>query len=140
MSATVERLKRFLKWFLQLPADALIASSTKLPNKILQLAHRSIFLSDGFYPYKPDQQSYIILRNPSTQNLERAGDSRKEQRTLLADERKARRKFHAPGESLTGHIGGSLDATVERRWTLGVTSGLGPRWVYRRVQTGEGDY
>jgi len=23
---------------------------------------------------------------------------------------------------------------VERRWTEGITSGLGPRWVYRRVQ------
>jgi ubiquinone/menaquinone biosynthesis C-methylase UbiE len=71
----VERSKRLVKRLLQLPADALIASSKKLPNRILQLAHRSIFLSDGFYPYKPDQQSYIILRNPSTQNLERAGDS-----------------------------------------------------------------
>jgi hypothetical protein len=24
---------------------------------------------------------------------------------------------------------------VERRWTLDVTSGLGPRWIYRRVRT-----
>ena len=23
---------------------------------------------------------------------------------------------------------------VERRWTEGITSGLGPRWVYLRVQ------
>jgi len=72
---TIERSKRLLKWFLQLPADALIASSTKLPKRILQLAHRWVFLSDGFYPYKPDQQSYIILRNPSAENLECAGDS-----------------------------------------------------------------
>jgi SAM-dependent methyltransferase len=69
------RLKRLLKGFLRLPADALIASSTKLPNRILQLAHRSIFLSDSFYPYKPDQQSDVILRSASAKNLERAGDS-----------------------------------------------------------------
>jgi hypothetical protein len=29
---------------------------------------------------------------------------------------------------------------IERRWTLGRTSGLGPRWLYRRVQTGERDH
>jgi hypothetical protein len=23
---------------------------------------------------------------------------------------------------------------LERRWTLGTTSGLGPRWIYRRVR------
>src|SRR5262249_30558248 len=72
--AMMDWSKRLLKRFLQLPADALIASSTKLPNRILQLAHRSVFLSDGFYPYKPDQQSYIILR-PSAQSVERADDS-----------------------------------------------------------------
>ena len=66
----MERSKRLLKQFLQLPADALVASSTKLPNRILQLAHRSVYLSDGFYPYKPDQKSYI-LRNPSGQGRER---------------------------------------------------------------------
>jgi hypothetical protein len=26
---------------------------------------------------------------------------------------------------------------VERRWTEGKTSGLGPRWIYRRTRTGE---
>jgi ubiquinone/menaquinone biosynthesis C-methylase UbiE len=66
--------KQILKRFLQLPADALIASSKKLPNRILQFAHKSVYLSDGFYPYKPDQPSYL-LRSPSAQNLERAGDS-----------------------------------------------------------------
>src|SRR6516164_10914044 len=30
---------------------------------------------------------------------------------------------------------------VERRWTEGITSGLGPRWIYRRMRTpGEGDF
>ena len=29
---------------------------------------------------------------------------------------------------------------VERRWTEGITSGLGPRWVYRRMRApGETD-
>jgi ubiquinone/menaquinone biosynthesis C-methylase UbiE len=68
---TMEGPKRLLKRFLQLPADALIASSKKLPDRILQLAHRSVYLSDGFYPYKPHQDSYV-LRNPSGQGRERA--------------------------------------------------------------------
>jgi ubiquinone/menaquinone biosynthesis C-methylase UbiE len=75
MSATTETSKRLLKRFLQLPADALIASSTKLPNRTLQLAHRSIYLSDSFFPYKPDQNSYV-LRSPSRQNQERADSQR----------------------------------------------------------------
>lgn len=58
----MERSKRLLKRFLQLPADAFIASSKKLPDRILRSAHRSIYLSDSFYPYKPDQDSYV-LRN-----------------------------------------------------------------------------
>jgi SAM-dependent methyltransferase len=67
MSATAEPLKRFLKRFLQFPADALIASSKKLPNRILESAHRSVYLSDSFYPYKPEQESYILLKTSGRQ-------------------------------------------------------------------------
>jgi hypothetical protein len=28
---------------------------------------------------------------------------------------------------------------VEWKWTAGMISGLGPRWIYRRVRTGERD-
>jgi ubiquinone/menaquinone biosynthesis C-methylase UbiE len=55
-----ERLKGVFKSFLQPLADALIASSKKLPDRILQSAHRSVYLSDIFYPYKADQVSYIL--------------------------------------------------------------------------------
>jgi SAM-dependent methyltransferase len=71
MSATKERLKGHLKRVLQRPADALIASSKKLPDRILQSAHRSVYLSDIFYPYKADQESYILLKS-SGQTRERA--------------------------------------------------------------------
>ena len=71
MSATKERLKRHLKRLLKLPADALIASSRTLPNRVLQSVNRSVYLSDGFEPYRPDQRSYV-LRNPSGQGQERA--------------------------------------------------------------------
>jgi ubiquinone/menaquinone biosynthesis C-methylase UbiE len=63
MSATAESLKRALKWLLQLPADALIVSSKKLPNRILQSAHRSIYLADSFSPHKADQKSYILAKS-----------------------------------------------------------------------------
>jgi SAM-dependent methyltransferase len=66
MGVTATLLKRFL----QLPADALIASSKKLPNKISESVMRDPHLSDKFYPYKADQTSYILLKS-SGQDRER---------------------------------------------------------------------
>src|SRR5438105_15484322 len=48
----------FLKRFLAFPADALIASSSILPNRVM----RSPYLSDKFYSYKADQDSYVLLK------------------------------------------------------------------------------
>jgi ubiquinone/menaquinone biosynthesis C-methylase UbiE len=55
--------KTLFKQFLQLPADALIASSKKLRNKISESVMRDPHLSEKFFPYKADQTSYIILKS-----------------------------------------------------------------------------
>jgi ubiquinone/menaquinone biosynthesis C-methylase UbiE len=52
-----------LKQLLQRPADALIASSKKLPNKISESLMSDPHLSEKFYPYKADQTFYILLKS-----------------------------------------------------------------------------
>jgi hypothetical protein len=63
----VATLKMLLKRLLQHPADALLASSTRLPNEIWEsLTHHPLGLSGvvgKFLPYKPDQNFYIILKS-----------------------------------------------------------------------------
>jgi hypothetical protein len=59
-----------LKQLLQRPADALIASSKKLPNKISESLMGDPHLSEKFYPYKADQTFYILLKS-SEQNREK---------------------------------------------------------------------
>jgi ubiquinone/menaquinone biosynthesis C-methylase UbiE len=55
--------RRFLKQFLQLPADALIASSKKLPGKISDTVQRDPRLIAKFYPYKADWEFFILLKS-----------------------------------------------------------------------------
>jgi SAM-dependent methyltransferase len=55
--------KRLLKQFLQLPADALIASSKKLPGKISDSVIRDPRLHDKFYPYEADRDFFILLKS-----------------------------------------------------------------------------
>jgi len=64
MAKVINLLKRLL----QLPADALIASSKILPNRVM----RSPYLSDKFFPYKPDQDYYVLLKS-SDQGQEYSG-------------------------------------------------------------------
>jgi ubiquinone/menaquinone biosynthesis C-methylase UbiE len=64
-----------LKRLLRLPADALLASSTKLPSKISEsLARHALGLSGRFYPYEADQESFILrklrLPQPDRENRE----------------------------------------------------------------------
>ena len=59
MTATTQRLKELTKRFLQLPADALIASSKTLPRTVVD----NPYLSDKFYPYKSDQTFYLLLKS-----------------------------------------------------------------------------
>src|SRR6516225_977879 len=55
--------KRLLKQFLQLPSDALIASSKKLPGKISDSVIRDPRLHDKFYPYEADRDFFILLKS-----------------------------------------------------------------------------
>ena len=66
--AKMAKVINLLKRFLQLPADALIASSKILPNRVM----RSPYLSDKFFPYKPDQDYYVLLKS-SDQGQEYSG-------------------------------------------------------------------
>jgi ubiquinone/menaquinone biosynthesis C-methylase UbiE len=59
MGATTTLLKRFL----QLPADAVIASSKKLFLKVSESVMRDPHVADKFYPYKPYQSDYILLKS-----------------------------------------------------------------------------
>ena len=59
MGVTTTLLKRLL----QLPADALIASSKKLSLKVSESVMRDPHLADKFYPYKPYQRNYILLKS-----------------------------------------------------------------------------
>ena len=53
----------FLKQFLQFPADALIASSKKLPAKISDTVQRDPRLHDKFYPYEADRDFVLLLKS-----------------------------------------------------------------------------
>jgi SAM-dependent methyltransferase len=55
--------KRLLKQCLQLPADALIASSKQLPGKISDTVRRDPRLQDKFYPYEADREFFILLKS-----------------------------------------------------------------------------
>jgi ubiquinone/menaquinone biosynthesis C-methylase UbiE len=55
--------RRLLKQFLQFPADALIASSKKLPGKISDTFQRDPRLHDKFYPYEADREFFILLKS-----------------------------------------------------------------------------
>jgi hypothetical protein len=48
---------------LQLPADAVIASSKKLFLKVSESVMRDPHVADKFYPYKPYQSDYILLKS-----------------------------------------------------------------------------
>jgi len=67
---------RLLKRFLQLPADALIASSKNLSRKISTSVMCDPRLHDKFYPYEADQTSFILFKssreNPDSRNKELA--------------------------------------------------------------------
>ena len=65
MSTPTDLLKRFLRF----PADALIASSKKLPNKVSESVMRDPHLSDKFYPWEADQIFFIVPK-PSIQHRE----------------------------------------------------------------------
>jgi ubiquinone/menaquinone biosynthesis C-methylase UbiE len=54
--------KRFLKRFLQFPADVLIASSEKLPRKVSDMVRRDPRLDGKFYPYEADRDFFMTLR------------------------------------------------------------------------------
>src|SRR5215469_15045635 len=58
--------KRLLKQCLQLPADALIASSKKLPAKISDTIRRDSRLQDKFYPYEADREIFILPKSELT--------------------------------------------------------------------------
>jgi SAM-dependent methyltransferase len=53
---------RFVKRFLQLPADALIASSKILPSKISDAVMGDPRLHDKSFPYEADRPSFILLK------------------------------------------------------------------------------
>jgi ubiquinone/menaquinone biosynthesis C-methylase UbiE len=55
--------RSFLKQFLQFPADALIASSKKLPAKISDIVQRDPRLHDKFYPYEADREFVLLLKS-----------------------------------------------------------------------------
>ena len=57
-------IKKIVKSLLQFPADALIVSSKKLPERLDTQTHRAILgnpnLSAKFYPYQPDRDCYLL--------------------------------------------------------------------------------
>jgi hypothetical protein len=55
-------IANLLKKILQIPADALVASSKKLPNIIASVKKDARFYGI-FYPYKADQESFILLKS-----------------------------------------------------------------------------
>jgi ubiquinone/menaquinone biosynthesis C-methylase UbiE len=61
MSAATNLLKRFLRF----PADALIASSKRLPYAISDVIMSDPRLPGKFYPYKADQIFYALLKSCS---------------------------------------------------------------------------
>jgi ubiquinone/menaquinone biosynthesis C-methylase UbiE len=67
------RARSFLKQFLQFPADALIASSKKLPSKISDTVHRDPRLHDKFYPYQADREFFVLLNSTRLKPDQRNG-------------------------------------------------------------------
>src|SRR5262249_36543584 len=59
MGAATTLLKRLL----QVPADALIASSKKLPGKISESIIRDPRLENKLYPYEPDQEYFVLSKS-----------------------------------------------------------------------------
>jgi ubiquinone/menaquinone biosynthesis C-methylase UbiE len=59
----MDAARMFLKKFLQFPADALIASSKKLPSKISETVQRDLRLHDKFYPYEADSEFVLLLKS-----------------------------------------------------------------------------
>jgi ubiquinone/menaquinone biosynthesis C-methylase UbiE len=66
-------IRKIVKSLLQLPADALILSSKKLPERLDDHTHKAILgnpnLSAKFYPYQADRASYLlpkVLRDDHT--------------------------------------------------------------------------
>jgi len=57
-------IKKIVKTFLRFPADALIASSKKLPGRLDFHSHHAILGDPGltakFYPYQADRPSYLL--------------------------------------------------------------------------------
>jgi SAM-dependent methyltransferase len=62
-NSTKVRLKSLLKRFLRRPADALLASSSKLPNMITRTVGQDFSISSRYAPYLPEQDSFAILQN-----------------------------------------------------------------------------
>jgi ubiquinone/menaquinone biosynthesis C-methylase UbiE len=70
-------IKNIVKSFLRLPADALIASSKKLPERLDVHFHHAVLGNPGltakFYPYQADRASYLVpkvSREDSTRGAE----------------------------------------------------------------------
>jgi len=69
-------IKKIVKSFLQFPADALIASSKKLPERLDTHIHHAILgnphLTAKFYPYEADRPSYLLPKINQTDRAQLA--------------------------------------------------------------------